>query len=155
MENARASMLLPVHRMTPHLRVRITTYGDSLLIEDRPALLGFVPLRKRRIRLAFAELRSYRFRTVVRPDALVASAAAIAAIFVFHPAVAGIVGLAVAAFVFFALGAPNKAVVITRADGRSWMVRFCRDYVLDVSLALADAGAQEAAPARARPGVAA
>lgn len=133
------SMVLPVHRLTPYLRVRIFTGERSIRIEDRPSLLGFIPLRKRRLEIPFAELDSHRFKTVVRFDSLVAAIVAVAMIFVLHPATWAIVTLAVGAVLMVPFAAPNKAVVVRRADSRTWTIRFCRDYEFDANLALADA----------------
>jgi hypothetical protein len=134
-----ASMIVPVHRMTPYLRVRITTFENSIRIEDRPALLGIIPLRRRRIEMPFADLDAHRFKTVVRFDAIAAAGLAIAAIFLFHPPLWAIVVLAVTATLMIPFAAPNGAVLVRRADGRTWTIRYCRDYRFDLSLALTDA----------------
>ncbi len=137
-ESWMASMVLPVHRLTPYLRVRVFTGDRSVTIEDRSALFGCIPLRRRRIELPRGELASFRFRTVVRLDALAAAGALVAMIFLLGPPVAAIVAMAVAGILLVLLGMPNKSVRIERADGRRFDVRFCRDYEFDVSLALSD-----------------
>jgi hypothetical protein len=147
-----ASMVLPVHRLTPYLRVRVYANDRSVTIEDRRALLGCIPLRRRRIRLLPGELSSYRFRTVVRLDALAAAAATVAMIFLLHPPIAAIVGLALAGIYFVLLGMPNKAVRIERSDGRGFTIRFCRDYEFDFSVALTDVERRREAPGPHAPG---
>jgi hypothetical protein len=134
-----AAMLVPVHRLTPYLKVRIRVDDRSLTIRDTMTLFGFIPLRKRRIEIPLAEYASYRFRTVARLDCLAALAALIAAIVVLSPPAAIMALLAAAALAEFLLFVPNKAFVVVRADGRGWTIRFCRDYAFDASLAFLDA----------------
>ena len=151
-ESTVASMVLPVHRLTPYLRVRIFTGDRSTTIEERPALFGCIPLRRRRIELTPRSLSSFHFRTLVRYDALAAAAVAVASIFLLHPGVVGVVGLAVAGVLLVLLGMPNRAVVIARTDGRTFTVRFCRDYEFDVGLALTDLEERRFAPPSEGPG---
>jgi len=134
-----ATMVVPVHRLTPWFRVRISTGDRSITTEDWQSALGFIPLRRRRIEVPFAELSSARFRTAMRLQCLAAAAGLVALIFVLHPPIPAIVALAILGLYQLILSAPNKAIRIERTDGRAWTIRFCRDYVFDVSLAFEDA----------------
>lgn len=136
----RATMVLPVHRLTPWFRVRISTGEDWIATEHWQALLGFIPLRRRRIELAFENLGSFRIsRSTVRTQCLLAAAASVTAILVLHPPILTVVVLSIFAFLQLVLGLPNAALRIEATDGRAWTVRFCRDYAFDISLAFEDA----------------
>jgi hypothetical protein len=135
-----AMMVLPVHRLTPYLRVRIFTDSRSLAIEHRRALRGLIPLRTRRIKVPLTELASARVKSNVRLQCLVTAGVLVASIFLPDLPVAlrvacGIPGLLE---LLLALG-PGKAMRIERTDGRSWTIPFCRTHSFDASLALEDA----------------
>ena len=66
MGTPRATMVLPVHGITRYLRVRITTYDDVLVIEDRRSLFGLIPLWRRRMEVANGEISSGEVHNVVR-----------------------------------------------------------------------------------------
>ena len=140
------TMVLPVHRLTPWFRVRISSRDRSIRTEHWRSALGFIPIRRRRIDVPYGELASARIRTTVRVQCLVAAAAAVAAIFALHPPIPLIVMLAIFGLYQLALGLPNAAVRINRTDGRAWSVRFCRDYAFDVTLAFEDAKQRQPNP---------
>ena len=136
---AAPTMVLPVHRLTPWFRVRISTGDRSITTEHWQSLLGCIPLRRRRIEVAFSDLSSFRIATKMRVQCLVAAGAILAGILVFHPAIPVVVVLAVLGVYQLLLAAPNKAVRVEASDGRAWTIRFCRDYAFDVSMAFEDA----------------
>ncbi len=133
-------MVLPVHRLTPYLHLRIFTDDHSLAIEHRRAPFGLIPLWTHRTAIPLTDLASARVTTNVRLQCLATAGALVATIFLLDLPVAvrmvlGIVGLME---LLLAL-APRKAVRIERTDGRSWTVPFCWAYTFDASLALEDA----------------
>ena len=132
-------MVLPVHRLTPWFRLRISHREDSIRTEHWQSALGFIPVRRRRLDVPYGQLVAARIRTTTRVQCLVAAALAVGAIFVLHPPVYAIVLLAIFGLYQLALAAPNSAVRIERTDGRVYTVRFCRDYAFDVSLAFEEA----------------
>jgi hypothetical protein len=133
-------MVLPVHRLTPYLRVRIFTDDRSLAIERRRALLGLIPLWTGRIEIPLTELASARVTAHVRLQCLAAAGALAASIFLFDlPMALGVVlGILALLELPLALG-PGKAMRVERSDGRSRTVPFCRTHTFDASLALEDA----------------
>ena len=141
-----ATMILPVHRLTPYLRVLITTDDRSLAIAHRRSLVGVVPLWTHRIEVPYDELASAGVRTHVRRQCLVAAAVIAASIFLLDvPVVIGVaLAIAVALELLLAL-APRKAIHVERTDGRSWTIAFCRVHAFDAELALEDARQRRAA----------
>jgi hypothetical protein len=133
-------MVLPVHQLTPYLRVRITTDDRSLVIAHRRSVAGLVPLWTQRVRVPLNELASADVRTRVRMQCVVAAIALAAAIFLLDlPVVIGVgLGILAALELLLAL-APRKAIHVERTDGRTWTISFCRVYAFDASLALEDA----------------
>ena len=138
MGTPRATMVLPVHGITRYLRVRITTYDDVLVIEDRRSLFGLIPLWRRRMEVANGEISSGEVHNVVRATCLLASIALLAPIFAANPpmGVSAILGLAAAPMAFLAF---VKGLRVTRSDGRRWTFPMCRYYAFDAELALFDA----------------
>ena len=133
-------MVLPVHQLTPYLRVWITTDDRSITISHRRGLFGLVPLWVARIDLPLPELAAADVRGRVRAQCLATAAAIIVAIFLFDlPLIAGIALGIVAAFEVLLAFAPGKAIHVVRRDSRSWTVPFCRRYAFDAELALEDA----------------
>ena len=140
MEDVRdAEMVLPVFRPTPYLRVRISINDRALRIEHRPAFLGFVPLRRRRIEIPLGQFASGRVKTFVRLDCVAAVVAIAAVMLLVELPVAAIVPLAILGIFELLLSIPNRALRVERADGRSWTIPICRDYAFDASLAFLDA----------------
>jgi hypothetical protein len=138
------TMVLPVHRLTPWFRVRISTGEGSIKTEHWQSALGCIPLRRRRIEIPYGDLGPVSFKTMMRLQCLLAAGVILAAILVWHPAIPVIVALGILGLYQLILWAPNKAVRIERKDGRAWTVRFCRDYAFDISLAFEDAALQAA-----------
>ena len=134
----RSTMVLPVNGLTRYLRIRITTYDDSLVVEDRRTLFGVVPLRRRRVEIPCEELASGEVHNVVRASCLAAAAALLGAVFLFDPPiVAGAaLGLLAAPLAFLAF---VRALRLERTDGRHWTFPMCRYYTFDAELALLDA----------------
>ncbi len=133
-------MVLPVHRLTPYLRVRITTDDRSLAIEHRRGLFGLIPLWTTRSDVPLSELASADVRKHVRFQCLGAAVALAVAIVAFDlPVVAGVVLGFVAALEFLLAFAPGRAIRVVRTDTRSWTVPFCRAHAFDASIALEDA----------------
>lgn len=69
-----AEMVLPVHRLTPYLRLRIRTDDHSLVIRHRRALAGLIPLWAHRVEIPLHDLASARVKTNVRLQCLAAAA---------------------------------------------------------------------------------
>lgn len=135
-----AEMVLPVHRLTPYLRLRIATDDHSLVIRHRRALAGLIPLWAHRVEIPLTDLASARVKTNVRLQCLAAAAMLGILIALLELPLAvdvalGIVGLLELMLAF----APRKAVRIERMDGRSWTAPFCGDYAFDAALAFMDA----------------
>lgn len=136
-----AATILPVDRLTPYLRVRISTDNRSLVIDHRHAPLGFIPLWTHRIRVPLAALAEADVRKkTIRLQCLVAAVALAASAFVLDLALAWriLVGIVALLELPLALG-PGKAVHVERTDGRAWTIPFCRTHEFDASLALEDA----------------
>jgi hypothetical protein len=133
-----ARMLLPVTRLTPYLRVRITTDDVAMRVEDRRSALLFVPLWRRRVELPLAELRSGRVGSTVRLDCLAAGVAAAALIVLLDLPIAAGVALGVVGLLMLGM-AFTRTLRIEGGDGRSWSFPFCRDYAFDAMLAIEDA----------------
>jgi hypothetical protein len=133
------TMVLPVHRLTPFLRVRISSGAQSLTVEHQRAVFGIIPMPKERIELPFGAISSARVITIVRFQSLIATAALVGAIVWLPLPVVAVVGFAIVALLELLLSIPNKALRVARADGRHWTIPFCRDYAFDVSLAFMDA----------------
>lgn len=138
MSTPRAAMVLPINGLTAYLRLRITTYDDTLVIEDRRTLFGVIPLWRRRVEVPCEELADGRVHNVVRPSCLIAAAALLAAMFVGDlPILAtAALGLAAAPMAFLAF---VKALRIERTTGQHWTFPMCRYYAFDAELALLDA----------------
>ena len=135
-----ATMTLPVHRLTPYLRVRIRTDDRSLLLEHRRAPFGLFPLWTHRNEIPLDALASARVERHVRLQC-VATAVALAAsvILLDLPVVLG-VALSIVAVLELPLAfGPGRAIRVERTDGRSWTIPFCRTHVFDAALALEDA----------------
>lgn len=135
---SRSTMVLPVNGLTRYLRIRITTYDDSLVVEDRRTLFGVIPLRRRRVEIPCEELASGEVHNMVRVTALAAAAALLGAVFLFDPPVVAdaVLGLLAAPFAFLAF---VRALRLERTDGRHWTFPMCRYYTFDAELALLDA----------------
>lgn len=135
-----ASMVFPVHRLTPYLRVRITTDERSLSIDHRRALAGLIPLGIARIRIPLIELGTVEVRPHVRWSCLLAALLFAAVIVMVDLPVIAAIGLGILAALEVALAfGPGRAIHVTSTDGRSWIVPFCRAHAFDASLALEDA----------------
>ncbi len=135
-----ATMVLPVHQLTPYLRVRITTDDRSLAIEHRRGLFGLLPLWTVRAEIPLSELAAADVRSHVRLQCLVAAALLVASIVVFDlPVLARVVLVLVAALELLLAFAPGKAIHVERRGSGSWTVPFCRVHDFDAALALEDA----------------
>jgi hypothetical protein len=136
-----AAAIPPVDRLTPYLRVRISTDGRSLSIEHRRAPLGFIPLWTRRITIPLAALAEADVREkTVRLQCLGAAVALAAVALVLDLALAWRVVLGIVALLELPLAlGPGRAVHAERTDGRAWTIPFCRTHEFDASLALEDA----------------
>jgi hypothetical protein len=135
-----ATMVLPVHRLTPYLRVRIRTDDRSLAIEHRRGLLGLVPLWVNRIEIPLTELGSGKVEKHIRWQCLATAVAIAASVLLLDLPMAvrvalGIVGLLELLLAF----GPGEAVHVERTDGRSWTIPFCRAHDFDAALAMEDA----------------
>lgn len=133
-------MVLPVHQLTPYLRVRISTDDRSLAIEHRRALFGLIPLWTHRIQIPLTDLARGRVKSNVRLQCVAAAVVLAASIPLLDlPLVAGLaLGIMALLELLLAL-APAKAVRVERTDGRTWTIPFCRVHAFDASLALEDA----------------
>ncbi|MGZ4115525.1 MAG: hypothetical protein ACXVQT_10660 [Actinomycetota bacterium] len=136
-----AGTILPVDRLTPYLRVRISTDDQSLTIEHRRAPLGFIPLWTHRIRIPPTELASADVEEkTIRLHRLLAAAVFAVSAFVLDLALGWRVVLGIVALLELPLAlGPGKAVRVERTDGRSWTIPFCRTHEFDASLPLEDA----------------
>jgi hypothetical protein len=139
-EAAAATMVLPVHRLTPYLRLRISTDDRSLTIDHRRSLIGLIPLWTHRIEIPLTELASGRVKTNVRLQCLAAAGVlAVSVLLLDLPLVLRVVLVILALLELLLALAPGKALWIERSDGRSWTIAFCRAHSFDASLALEDA----------------
>jgi hypothetical protein len=136
-----AATILPVDRLTPYLRVRISTDDRSLVIEHRRAPLGFIPLWTHRIRIPLTALAAADVRKkTIRLQCLVAAVALAASAFALELGLAWRVVLGIVALLELPLAlGPGRAVRVEGTDGRSWTIPFCRTHEFDASLALEDA----------------
>ena len=140
MSTTAAQMVLPVHQLTPYLRVRIATDDRSLAIEHRRALFGLIPFWTHRVQIALPELAAARVTTHVRLQCVVAAIALAAAVALIDLPLALDVMLVVLGLLELLLAfGPMKALRVERTDGQSWTIPFCRVHLFDASLALEDA----------------
>ena len=131
-------MVLPVHWATPYLRVRVTTDDAMLMVEDRRALVGLIPVRRRRVEVPYVDLETARIKNVARWGCLVAAVIVVTAIFLADlPALADVALAAVA--ILLLLMTFIRGIHVERMDGRSWTFPICRTHEFDASLALLDA----------------
>lgn len=135
-----ATMVLPVHQLTPYLRVRITTDDRSLAIEHRRGLFGLIPLWVSRIEIPLGELGAAAVRTHVRWQCLMSAVVlAASAVLLDLPVAAGVALSILAVLELLLAFGPGKAIHVERTGSRSWTVPFCRVHDFDASLALEDA----------------
>jgi len=140
MTEAAATMTLPVHRLTPYLRVRIRTDDRSLLLERRRAPFGLIPLWTHRNEIPLEALASARVEEHVRAQCLATAVALALAIFLLDLPMVGGVALGIVAVLELPLAfGPGRAIRVERTDGRSWTIPFCRTHAFDAALALEDA----------------
>jgi len=131
-------MALPVHWATPYLRVRVTTDDSMLVVEDRRALAGLIPMGRRSLDVPYADLEAARIKNVARWGCLVVAVLAVAVIFLTHlPVLVDVVLAAVG--ILFLLMTFIRGIHVERTDGRTWTFPICRTHEFDASLALLDA----------------
>jgi hypothetical protein len=133
-----ATMQVPVHWATPYLHVRITTDDDAMTVVDRRTVFGVIPIRRRRVRIGYAELADARIKNIARWSCLALAVALVVAILV--TALPFVVDVALGvAVVLFGLMTFIRGIEVTRTDGRAWMFPICRTHEFDASIALLDA----------------
>ena len=132
------TMVLPVHWATPYLRVRVTTDANALVVEDRRALFGLIPVRRRRVEIPYGDLETARLKNVARWGCLLAAAIVVASILLTHLWVVADVVLA-ATGILLILMTFIRGIHVERVDGRSWTFPICRTHEFDASIALLDA----------------
>jgi hypothetical protein len=115
-----AATILPVDRLTPYLRVRISTDDRSLVIEHRRAPLGFIPLWTHRIRIPLTALAAADVRKkTIRLQCLVAAVALAASAFALELGLAWRVVLGIVALLELPLAlGPGRAVRVEGTDAR-------------------------------------
>ena len=138
MASGAAQMRVPVHWATRYLHVAITTDDDAITVEDRRTFAGAVPVRSRRVRVPYAELREARIKNVARWSCLLVSAAAAATIVLTSLPLLVDVALGAIA-VLFLMMTFIRGIEVTRDDGRAWTFPICRTHEFDASLAVMDA----------------
>ena len=141
-----ASIVVPTTRITPYMRVRLTTDDEALAIEYWRALFVFLPLRRHRVEIPLAELASGRITSLFRVDCLAAAVAIAMGIVWLTPPPAVTIPLGLLGLLQLAFTTQAKAAHLERTDGRAWTLPFCRDYAFDVSVAILDAQRREHAP---------
>jgi hypothetical protein len=145
-QGTRASIVLPVIRLTPYLRVRITVDDQALEIEHTPSLAGVVPLGRRRLRVPLNDLATASVVRFLRVDCVAVAAGLLGLVAVARPPLAlSLVLIVLAIFEILLTIQPRRATRVGRTDGRTWTVPFCRFYEFDASLAIEDALARSAA----------
>jgi hypothetical protein len=131
-------MTLPVHWATPYLRVRVTSGDAALVVEDRRALFGLVPVRRRRVEVPYADLDTARIKNVARWSCLIP--AVVVGVTIFLTGVPILVDVALALVgILLLLMTFIRGIRVERTDGHTWTFPICRTHEFDASLAVLDA----------------